>query len=142
MANLFKSIDILGLGDFVKRITLSIRQFFATKSEMDVVVTALNDLDKRKIEISDIPPSLPADGGNADTVDGLHANDFVQNITVDTVTTGEPGTSANVTASKTNSDVTLYFTIPRGADGKNGTNGKDGVSPTIEIGTVTTVPST
>ena len=66
MANIFKSLDTLGLGDFIKRITLSIRQFFATKSEMDVVTTALTDLDRRKIEASDIPSSLPANGGNAD----------------------------------------------------------------------------
>lgn len=66
MANIFKSLDTLGLGDLIKRITLSIRQFFATKSEMDVVTTALTDLDRRKIEASDIPTSLPASGGNAD----------------------------------------------------------------------------
>lgn len=66
MANIFKSLDTLGLCDFIKRITISIRQFFATKSEMDVVTTALNDLNMRKIEASDIPDSLPASGGNAD----------------------------------------------------------------------------
>lgn len=66
MANIFKSLDTLGIGDLIKRITLSIRQFFATKSEMDVVSIALNDLDRRKIEASDIPTSLPASGGNAD----------------------------------------------------------------------------
>lgn len=31
-------------------------------------------------QISDFPASLPANGGNADTVDGLHANDFTQII--------------------------------------------------------------
>ena len=86
MANLFKSLDTLGLGDFVKRTILSIRQFFATKSEIDVVATALTDLDRRKIEASDIPTSLPASGGNADyatsagnadTLDGKHASDFI-----------------------------------------------------------------
>ena len=34
-----------------------------------IVSTALTDLDSRKIEISDIPASLPANGGNADTSD-------------------------------------------------------------------------
>ena len=77
MANIFKSLDTLGLGDFIKRVTLSIRQFFATKSEMDVITTALTDLDRRKIEASDIPTSLPASGGNADTLDGKHASDFI-----------------------------------------------------------------
>lgn len=33
------------------------------------------ELDK-KANIDDIPTSLPANGGNADTVDGLHAGDF------------------------------------------------------------------
>ena len=79
MANLFKSLDTLGLGNFVKRTILSIRQFFATKNEMDVVATALTDLDKRKIEISDIPTSLPANGGNADTINGYSSSDFVLN---------------------------------------------------------------
>ena len=31
-----------------------------------------------KAELTDIPTTLPADGGNADTVDGKHASDFVQ----------------------------------------------------------------
>lgn len=53
MANLFKSLDSFGLGDFVKRIILSIRQFFATKTEMDVVATALTDLDRRITSESD-----------------------------------------------------------------------------------------
>ena len=30
-----------------------------------------------KADITDFPESLPANGGNADTVDGLHADDFV-----------------------------------------------------------------
>ena len=30
-----------------------------------------------KADITDFPASLPANGGNADTVDGLHADDFV-----------------------------------------------------------------
>ena len=33
-----------------------------------------------KAELSDIPTTLPADGGNADTVDGKHASDFSQVI--------------------------------------------------------------
>ena len=30
-----------------------------------------------KAELTDIPTSLPADGGNADTIDGWHSSDFV-----------------------------------------------------------------
>ena len=46
---------------------------------MDVVATALTDLDNRKIEASDIPTSLPANGGNADTLDNFHASSFYEN---------------------------------------------------------------
>ena len=35
---------------------------------------------KKYAKKSDIPTKLPADGGNADTVDGKHATDFAQNI--------------------------------------------------------------
>ena len=41
-----------------------------------VINAALNS----KAELSDIPDKLPADGGNADTVDGKHASDFMQNL--------------------------------------------------------------
>ena len=34
-----------------------------------------------KAELSDIPETLPANGGNADTVDGLHASDFAHYYT-------------------------------------------------------------
>ena len=86
MANLFKSLDTSGFINTLRDFGLAIRQFFATKSEMDVITTALTDLDRRKIEASDIPTSLPASGGNsdyatsagnADTLDGKHASDFI-----------------------------------------------------------------
>ena len=76
MANIFKTTDSGGLVGVLRDFALAIRQFFGTKSEMDVVATALTDLDNRKIEASDIPTSLPANGGNADTVDGEHASAF------------------------------------------------------------------
>lgn len=76
MANIFKTTDSGGLVGMLRDFALAIRQFFGTKSEMDVVATALTDLDNRKIEASDIPTSLPANGGNADTVDGEHASAF------------------------------------------------------------------
>ena len=76
MANIFKTTDSGGIVGMLRDFALAIRQFFGTKSEMDVVATALTDLDNRKIEASDIPASLPANGGNADTVDGEHASAF------------------------------------------------------------------
>lgn len=53
--------------------------------------------DARYAHKTDIPSSLPANGGNADTVDGLHANDFSQIVDfgeseTDTKTAiGQPG---------------------------------------------------
>lgn len=53
--------------------------------------------DAKYAQKTDIPSSLPANGGNADTVDGLHANDFTQIIDfgfteTDTKTAiGQPG---------------------------------------------------
>ena len=41
-----------------------------------VINAALNS----KANLSDIPTTLPANGGNSDTLDGKHANDFVENI--------------------------------------------------------------
>ena len=117
MANIFKSLDTLGICDFIKRITISIRQFFATKSEMDVVTTALTDLDRR------IDEAIPT-------------------ISVGKVTTVDAGEKAHIENVGTDTNVILDFSIPRGKDGTNGTDGDDGVSPIIEIGTVTTVPST
>lgn len=43
----FKALDRLGIIGTLKRYAASIRQFFATKQEMDVVATALTDLDNR-----------------------------------------------------------------------------------------------
>lgn len=79
MINKFKALDNIGLISYLHKLVLAIRQFFATKSEMDVVATALTDLDNRKIEASDIPTSLPANGGNADTLDNFHASSFYEN---------------------------------------------------------------
>lgn len=44
---------------------------YYTESETDTLLNA-------KANKSDIPTSLPADGGNADTVDGKHASEFLQ----------------------------------------------------------------
>ena len=92
MANLFKSLDSLGIGDFVKRIILSIRQFFATKTEMDVVATALTDLDKR------IDEAMPT-------------------VAVGKVTTVDAGKDADVKNVGTSTKAVLDFYIPRGEQG-------------------------
>ena len=41
-----------------------------------------------KADKSDIPASLPADGGNADTLDGKHAEEFMQPVTITGVSLG------------------------------------------------------
>ena len=69
---------------------------------------------KQKVNIS---VGYATSAGNAETLGGKNANDFIQNIAIGSVTTGAPGSKASVTASKINSDVTLNFTIPRGANG-------------------------
>jgi hypothetical protein len=49
-------------------------------ADSDVHVTAAEKASwNNKAELSDIPASLPANGGNADTVDGLHANEIASN---------------------------------------------------------------
>lgn len=77
MTNLFKTTDSSSLIETLRAFALAIRQFFGTKIEMKVVATALNDLDRRKIEASDIPTSLPANGGDADTLGGKPASDYM-----------------------------------------------------------------
>ena len=113
MANIFKSLDTLGLGDFVKRITISIRQFFATKIEMDVVATALTDLDRRKIEASDIPTSLPASGGNADYATSAGNADTASSVDWGGITNIPPSfTPSNHTHTK--SEITDFPKIGNG----------------------------
>ena len=57
-----------------------------TKTESDAKYAAKSDVpdaytktesDAKYAQKTDIPSSLPANGGNADTVDGLHASDFM-----------------------------------------------------------------
>ena len=71
MANIFKTIDSVSLIKTLRDFALALRQFFATKSEINALESELTDLDNRKIEASDIPTSLPANGGNADTATKL-----------------------------------------------------------------------
>ena len=53
MINKFKALDNIGLISYLTKLVLAIRQFFATKTEMDVVATALTDLDRRITTESD-----------------------------------------------------------------------------------------
>ncbi len=90
-----------------------------------------------KADKSEIPASLPANGGNADTVDSKHALEFaaashthtaseigaLTNIKIGTVTTGAAGSSAGVTAVTNGTATTLNLTIPKGDTGATGPAG-------------------
>lgn len=68
-------------------------------------------------------------------------------IRVGSVTTSQPGTNASVTNSGTSTDAVFNFTIPqgrtgeRGSTGLQGPSGADGVSPTVRVGNVSTLPA-
>lgn len=100
----------------------------------------------RKDNIEDFPSSMPANGGNADTVDGKHASDFaaanhshkaadigaLTNIKIGTVTTGAAGSNAAATVSTNGTETTLNLTIPKGDTGATGAKGATGATPTIK----------
>ena len=92
MASLFKSLDTGGFTSTLRDFGLAIRQFFATKTEMDVVATALTDLDHR---IDEAMPTISV--GKVTTVDSVKDAD-VKNV----------GTSTKAV---------LDFYIPRGEQG-------------------------
>ena len=92
MANLFKSLDTGGFISTLRDFGLAIRQFFATKTEMDVVATALADLDQR------IDEAMPT-------------------ISVGKVTTVDAGKDADVKNVGTSTKAVLDFYIPRGEQG-------------------------
>ena len=92
MANLFKSLDTGGFISTLRDFGLAIRQFFATKTEMDVVATALTDLDQR------IDEAMPT-------------------ISVGKVTTVDAGKDADVKNVGTSTKAVLAFYIPRGEQG-------------------------
>lgn len=73
------------------------------------------------IPATDLASAVQTSLGKADTA--------VQQVTVGTTTTGAAGTNASVTKSGTATNPVLNFTIPRGADGKNGADGQNAVNP-------------
>ena len=125
MASIIKIADIAGIKETLLNFYKVLRNFLATKTEMDVVATSLTDLDRR-------------------------IDESIQSIEVGTVTTGSPGSSAQVTNVGTDTDVVLNFTIPKGdkgdkgepgEQGPQGEQGDTGATPRISIGTVNTVDS-
>lgn len=66
-------------------------------------------------------------------------------ITIGTTTTLDPDVPASVTNVGTDTNLILNFALPKGetgtpgADGTDGTDGTDGITPTVTIGTTTTL---
>ena len=92
MASIIKIADIAGIKETLLNFYKALRQFFGTKTEMDVVATALTDLDRR------IDESMPT-------------------IAVGKVTTVDAGKDADVKNVGTSTKVVLDFYIPRGEQG-------------------------
>ena len=92
MASIIKIADIVGIKETLLNFYKALRNFLATKTEMDVVATALTDLDQR------IDESMPT-------------------ITVGKVTTVESGKDADVKNVGTSTKAVLDFYIPRGEQG-------------------------
>lgn len=92
MASIIKIADIVGIKETLLNFYKALRNFLATKTEMDVVATALTDLDRR------IDEAIP-------------------NIEVGTVTTVDAGKDAKVESHVTGNRVFLDFYIPRGEQG-------------------------
>ena len=101
MINKFKALDNIGLISYLHKLVLAIRQFFGTKTEMDVVATALTDLDRR------IDEAMPT-------------------ISVGKVTTIDSGKDADVKNVGTSTKAVLDFYIPRGEQGNMKELGDEG----------------
>ena len=56
-------------------------------------------------DITDMPTKLPANGGNADTVDGKHASDFAAAVHTHTATEVGAATAADITAAITDIEI-------------------------------------
>ena len=92
MASIIKIADIVGIKETLLNFYKALRNFLATKTEMDVVATALTDLDQR------IDEAMPT-------------------IAVGKVTTVDAGKDADVKNVGTSTKAVLEFYIPRGEQG-------------------------
>lgn len=71
-----------------------------------------------------ITSGAKGDKGDTGATGPTGATGLAASISVGSTTTGAAGTSASVTNSGTSSAAVFNFTIPKGADGTNGTNGQ------------------
>ena len=91
------------------------------------------------------------DKGDKGDTGATGANGVTPTLKVGSTTTGNAGTNASVTMTDNNNVYTLNFVIPKGekgdtgakgaagAKGQDGAKGADGITPTLRVGTVTTL---
>ena len=91
------------------------------------------------------------DKGDKGDTGATGANGITPTLKVGSTTTGNAGTNATVTMTDSNNVYTLNFVIPKGekgdtgakgeagAKGQDGVKGADGITPTLRVGTVTTL---
>ena len=91
------------------------------------------------------------DKGDKGDTGATGANGITPTLKVGSTTTGNAGTNAIVTMTDSNNVYTLNFVIPKGekgdtgakgaagAKGQDGAKGADGITPTLKVGTVTTL---
>ena len=85
------------------------------------------------------------DKGDKGDAGAKGANGITPTLRVGSTSTGNTGTNANVTMTDSNNVYTLNFVIPKGAKGdagakgQDGAKGADGITPTLKVGTVTTL---
>lgn len=91
------------------------------------------------------------DKGDKGDTGATGANGITPTLKVGSTSTGNAGTNASVTMTDNNNVYTLNFVIPKGdkgdtgakgeagAKGQDGAKGADGITPTLKVGTVTTL---
>lgn len=91
------------------------------------------------------------DKGDTGATGATGANGITPTLKVGSTSTGNAGTNASVTMTDNNNVYTLNFVIPKGdkgdtgakgdagAKGQDGAKGADGITPTLKVGTVTTL---
>ena len=91
------------------------------------------------------------DKGEKGDTGATGANGITPTLKVGSTSTGNAGTNASVTMTDNNSVYTLNFVIPKGekgdtgakgdagVKGQDGAKGADGITPTLKVGTVTTL---
>ena len=91
------------------------------------------------------------DKGDTGATGATGANGITPTLKVGSTSTGNAGTNASVTMTDNNNVYTLNFVIPKGekgdtgakgdagVKGQDGAKGADGITPTLKVGTVTTL---